>query len=331
MVIKKTVIIILLITILCIITNASVHANVIFDNGWYSVKNNIINNCDLNNIWVSFEDGKEVSKYCRIIAAHRGWGDAPENSLESIKHVKENGYLGFETDIYFTKDNIPVLSHDETINRIARNKNFSKIKDKVYIKDVTYEELDNYIFVVSRRGKVLKKYSSNKITKFEEALEYSKDNNLFIAIELKDGAESQIESLVKMVKKYKMNNRVRWLSFKPMLLKYVIDIDKEAELQLLCEADYHDDCDISSTESYCGTEKERNYYNKLLNTGKNHVYMKGNKTAEEINQATLIIQNLPENVNKYSKEDNRINLSVLDNLVYADIAVKLGESIDKER
>ena len=326
---NKKVVILIIILIVCVLANASVHANVIFDNGWYSVKKDTLaDNCDLNNIWVNYEDGKEVSKYCRIIAAHRGWGDDPENSLESIKHVKENGYLGFETDIYFTKDNIPVLSHDETINRIARNKNFSKIKEKIYIKDVTFNELDNYIFVVSRRGKVLKKYANNKITKFEDALKYSKENNLFIAIELKDGTPLQIESVVKMVKEYQMNNRVRWLSFKPMLLKYVIDVDKEAELQLLCEADYHSDCEVNSIESYCGDEKERNYYNWLLNTGKNHVYMKGNKTSEEIGKATLIIQNLPENINKYPQENNRINLSILEDVVYADVAIKLEESID---
>ena len=314
---KKLLIIITL--FVCFLVTSSVHANVIYDNGWYSIANDDRNgNCDLNSVWVYYDNGVEISKYCRIVGAHRGWGDAPENSLESIKHVKENGFLGYETDIVFTKDNIPVLSHDSTINRIARNKDFSKIKDTIYIKDVTLEELNQYIFVVSRRGKVLKKYANNTITKFEDALRYSKENGLFIAIELKEGTDSQIYSLVKMVNEYKMDNRVRWLSFNPMLLKYVIDVDKDEELQLLCTADYHDDCDINSLETYCGTEKERNYYNKLLNTGKNHVYMKGNMLANDIGRATLTIQNLPENINKYPQEENRIDLVSNRNVQYAD-------------
>ena len=47
MVMKKVVIFVLLLVVICVTSNASVHANVIFDNGWYSVKNNNSDNCDL--------------------------------------------------------------------------------------------------------------------------------------------------------------------------------------------------------------------------------------------------------------------------------------------
>ena len=305
---RKKIVIVFLLT-LCILTGASAHTNEIIDKGWYTVKNlKETNRCDFDYVWSYSIDGVEIDRSCRLILAHRGWGDAPENSLESIKHVKENGYLGYETDVYFTKDSIPVLSHDETINRIARNKDLSKIKDKIYINESTYEELQKYVFVASRKGKVLKEYSNNRITKFEDALKYSKENGLYIAIELKNGTQKEIKSIVKMVKIYRMDNKVRWLSFKPLLLKYVINTDKDEDVNLLCQADYTKDCDVSSKDSYCGTKLERKIYNKLLNTGYNHVYMKGNPSSNDNKQGTITITNLPDNKKKYQVNENKLDI-----------------------
>lgn len=72
--------------------------------------------------------------------AHRGLhsmkkGEAsflPENSYSAIKRAVEMGY-GIEFDVHLTKDNIPVVFHDDTLNRICGVKG--------YLKDYTFEEL----------------------------------------------------------------------------------------------------------------------------------------------------------------------------------------------
>lgn len=69
-----------------------------------------------------------------IIIAHRGGGlEAPENTLAAFKLAKENGALGVEFDLDFTKDGVPVIIHDSTVDRTTDG------HGQVY--DFTYEEI----------------------------------------------------------------------------------------------------------------------------------------------------------------------------------------------
>jgi len=77
--------------------------------------------------------------------AHRGLhdnkGEAPENSLLSIKEAVEAGY-GIEFDVQLTRDRIPVVFHDESLKRVcgaAGN-----------VRDYTYEELQQFTLLASQ-------------------------------------------------------------------------------------------------------------------------------------------------------------------------------------
>lgn len=53
-----------------------------------------------------------------MVAAHRGyWREAPENSLEAIKAAINLGVDIVEIDVRLTKDSVPVLMHDNTLDR----------------------------------------------------------------------------------------------------------------------------------------------------------------------------------------------------------------------
>ena len=71
--------------------------------------------------------------------AHRGLHDnetdAPENSMAAFRKAVEAGY-GIEFDVQLTRDRIPVVFHDETLNRVCG------IDGKV--RDFTYEELQRF-------------------------------------------------------------------------------------------------------------------------------------------------------------------------------------------
>ena len=55
--------------------------------------------------------------YPRVIA-HRGGGClAPENTLAAIRKGKELGFTGVEFDVMLAADSVPVLIHDETLER----------------------------------------------------------------------------------------------------------------------------------------------------------------------------------------------------------------------
>jgi len=53
-----------------------------------------------------------------LTAAHRGqWRDAPENSLPAITAAFDDGAEVVELDVRLTSDGVPVLMHDETVDR----------------------------------------------------------------------------------------------------------------------------------------------------------------------------------------------------------------------
>ena len=56
--------------------------------------------------------------YPRLIA-HRGGGLAPENTLPAFAEAARRGYRAIECDVTLTADHIPVLFHDETLERTA--------------------------------------------------------------------------------------------------------------------------------------------------------------------------------------------------------------------
>lgn len=54
---------------------------------------------------------------CRIIA-HRGGGTlAPENTLAAIRHGHALGFGGVEFDVMLAREEVPVLMHDDTLER----------------------------------------------------------------------------------------------------------------------------------------------------------------------------------------------------------------------
>lgn len=57
----------------------------------------------------------------RPVIAHRGASaDAPENTLEAFRLAVDQGCEAFEFDLHLTRDGIPVLMHDPTLDRTAR-------------------------------------------------------------------------------------------------------------------------------------------------------------------------------------------------------------------
>lgn len=62
-------------------------------------------------------------------------GDFPENSYAAIKRAADLGY-GIEFDVHLTKDDIPVVFHDDTLNRMCGVKG--------NLRDYTYDELQQF-------------------------------------------------------------------------------------------------------------------------------------------------------------------------------------------
>lgn len=58
-----------------------------------------------------------------LLLGHRGArAQAPENTLPSFKLALELGAHGIEFDVYFSKDKVPVIMHDDTLERTTNGK-----------------------------------------------------------------------------------------------------------------------------------------------------------------------------------------------------------------
>lgn len=97
----------------------------------------------------------DIKHFQGVLYAHRGLHDnetgAPENSLAAFQKAVEAGF-GIELDIQMTKDKIPVVFHDMTLQRICG------VEGR--LSDYTYEQLQKLQLCKSKE----------RIPRFEEVL-----------------------------------------------------------------------------------------------------------------------------------------------------------------
>lgn len=166
---------------------------------------------------------------------HRGYSTvAPENTLPAYKLSKDYGYLYAECDISLTSDSIPVLLHDATINRTARNADGSEIEQTININDITYAEALNYDFGIWKSSE----YAGTKIPTLQEFITLCRAIGLRPYLELKTSGYTQqdITNVVNIVKRCGMLNKVTWISFSDSYLNMVSAVDPHARLGYLVDA-----------------------------------------------------------------------------------------------
>lgn len=160
---------------------------------------------------------------------HRGYTRVfPENTIIAYKGSAVRGFNAVETDVRYTSDGIPVLLHDESINRTARNADGTAISETVNIADITYEEALEYDFGIKKNAN----FAGTKIPTFQEFIELCRKLGLEAYIELK---VSNVSTLVDIVKRCGMLRHVTWISFNSNLLSGVKNIDPKARLGMIAE------------------------------------------------------------------------------------------------
>jgi len=159
------------------------------------------------------------------IIAHRGASSyAPENTLAAFQKALDQEADGIELDVRLTKDNIPVICHDATINRTSNGKGF--------IHKLTLSELKKYDFGSS----FSRKYRKERIPTLEETLEFLQPSQITLHIEMKNGPiipENLEEKIVELVYRYDFEDRVVFSSFDHISLQRLVAIDPQAKIGLL--------------------------------------------------------------------------------------------------
>jgi glycerophosphoryl diester phosphodiesterase len=167
------------------------------------------------------------------VVNHRGYNSlAPENTISAFRKSLELGYCFVETDVQFTSDGVPVLLHDSTINRTARNADGSPLSSTVYLKDITFNEVRQYDFGIFSGSQ----YAGETIPSFAEFIAFCHDNSLHPYLEIKQAMTTdQVRMLYNQVLYYNMQDHVTWIGFTSMAesLETIVDLDPSAEIGIL--------------------------------------------------------------------------------------------------
>lgn len=146
----------------------------------------------------------ETSAFVKSVA-HRGYSlEAPENTIPAYVLACKKGFKYAECDVRVTKDGIPVLLHDETIDRTSNGSGA--------VVDLTYAELLQYDFGSWKSAE----YAGTKIPTFEEFIRCCRALGLHPYIELENHisiTKEDVLNCVYIVKKYGMLENVTWVSF----------------------------------------------------------------------------------------------------------------------
>ncbi len=126
-----------------------------------------------------------------LVAAHRGdWRNAPENSIQAFKNCIEMGVDIIEIDVRLSKDGVPVIIHDETLNRTTTGTG--------YVNDWTLDSLQT-LKLRSGIGIV----TTHKIPTLEEVMNVAKDKILVYL----DKSKDKIDAILPVLDKTKTYNQ----------------------------------------------------------------------------------------------------------------------------
>lgn len=143
----------------------------------------------------------DMSELC-VDYAHRGLhgGELPENSVGAFRNAVEHRF-GIELDVQLSKDGVPMVFHDDTLNRVCGVDG--------YLKDYTCEEL---------RAMHLCGSDEYTIPTLEEVLELV-DGRVPLLIELKTGNKELCPTVAPMLDEYRGCFCIE--SFDPRLLAWM--------------------------------------------------------------------------------------------------------------
>ena len=199
-----------------------------------------------HSFWDNFKDRKN------IIIAHRGERSVrAENTLCAFESVLGKCDM-VEFDVGFSKDGIPIIIHDDTLNRTSDIEEIEGSKTKFKVIDYTYDELlkldfsswfiKDDPFKSIKNGLVsideLNSLEIQRILTLEELLIFLKKNKIYANVEIKDLKNTPFDNIaskkvLEIIKKVGMENRVIISSFNHSYLKEIKTIDKNMEVAVL--------------------------------------------------------------------------------------------------
>lgn len=152
------------------------------------------------------------------VIAHRGFWQtegSAQNSITSLKKANEANVYGSEFDVSITADGVAVVNHDDTIKGIV-------------IETAKYKEIKN-----------IKLSNGEKLPTLEQYLKAGKSckgTQLILEIKphkLKENEDRAVDESLALVKKFKMENQVEFISFSMNICERLIQKAPKASVAYL--------------------------------------------------------------------------------------------------
>lgn len=153
------------------------------------------------------------------VIAHRGASAyAPENTFPAFELALKMGSCGIETDIHITKDNVPVLIHDATVDRTTNGTG--------RVNDLTLEEIKR----LDAGGWFSPEFIGTQIPTLEEFLK-TFGKKVHLVLEIKD--KNATERTFKLVEDLELLDDSTFISFNIEVLKEIMNFEPNANVGFL--------------------------------------------------------------------------------------------------
>lgn len=161
------------------------------------------------------------------IIAHRGVSQVkPENTLLALEMAIDSNCDGIEFDVQLTKDNIPVIIHDETIDRTSNGKG--------YVSNYTLEQLKKYNFGINFNYQGVTIPTLNEFLQLTIQKKYSKLLNIEIKNDILHYPNIE-EKILDLVLKYNLQDQVLFSSFNHQSMFRMRKLSETVNIALLYE------------------------------------------------------------------------------------------------
>ncbi|WP_078393708.1 glycerophosphodiester phosphodiesterase family protein [Shouchella patagoniensis] len=156
-----------------------------------------------------------------LLIAHRGVNSlAPENTMPAIELAYERGIEAVEIDIMVSKDGVPVVIHDYTVNRTTDGSGYVVDMTVAELKQLTANKTDN-----PEWEDIYAQYPNVTIPTLEEVFAYIKGKELILSLEIKtNGLEAQVAQLIDQ---YDVAAQVYLSGFNPVVMSAIQALNPE--------------------------------------------------------------------------------------------------------
>ncbi|MCE9499002.1 MAG: glycerophosphodiester phosphodiesterase [Leptospira sp.] len=213
------------------------------------------------------------------VIAHRGYsGHYPENTLLSFQRAIDVGSDMIEFDITVTSDFVPIVIHDDKLNRTTNGK--GKVRS-VHYKTISSLDAGSWFD---------RDYRGEKIPLLQEVLEFTAKKNIALNIEIKPEAhdkrvsDKNIESqILPHLRQYRLIDRVIISSFSPSVLQRMRKLSETIPLAFLFEKKTKE---VTDPFEFC-RELSINVLNVPKNLGKKNFIIDAHNKNIEVNIYTV--------------------------------------------